>query len=485
MGERCHTQNARVQIWYHPFPDLKRQTETFLSIETYKTYTTGQELFQQIFTMESTQCLALGGMVSIRTFGKFRLVQLDCHRYSDEQMNLLAGVIPHALGIVLACCNGFRGSLPANTIRTNPFPPDAIVAETAQLYMGLHDSLMPRREHQFGRKLAELDTYLALKRSLETHDLIEMLEVGLPHIIADICALSLSHSDTGDAALQPLLYSDAQEVCNNVNWHQWVMFVASCLASEDITSFAPFNAIELVSYLMRLLGQWPSPGNARFVASALRGQVVMPNIFLTSDLKSRGYLQFACIPGVLRIGTRRLELVKSEGGTRTLEPEYVAKSRHLLALTNDFVGSHLMWRTTPRVWGLEANMDWSTVIVSDYPEPMNAARHFVDALVTLPCGHDQAHDTKDERHIILEPNLRDLNPTKRDEKLGDKKQYIGLYPVHGSADLALLALCLRERSGARAYGFNSDRFGYIINQGACLDCATRVCKAVGYTHIIL
>jgi len=178
-------------------------------------------------------------------------------------------------------------------------------------------------------------------------------------IVSDICAIALIYQQGVADESQPLL---CYESCRIYNRYMQIALLSSFDVSDN-----EINTIEPPYYpedTLHLLGCTEDISSEPYgwIALSFRGQVILPEIVLGRDIREKGYLKLACIPGVLRIGQRGFSCVQSTCRHRPAEPpSYTGPwPGEVSALINCHTDSQMKWHTVQGETTLEANMIWTS-----------------------------------------------------------------------------------------------------------------------------
>ncbi|KIX97714.1 uncharacterized protein Z520_06492 [Fonsecaea multimorphosa CBS 102226] len=248
---------------------------------------------------------------------------------------------------------------------------------------------------------------------------------------------------------------------------------------------------ELFKHVFKLVGHEASEhvDNGRWVASSFRGQVILPRFLLAEpiEIPTSGFACLSLFAGTILLEKekdRRFHWILSEYPGRTqwsYVSEEVSPKRPLSARTNPFPDDKIEWQLTKKVDHLIFTMRWAREKTSG--SPLSSLFGLGVSVMMENCSHSEGTDLEQQRGISL------IGPKSCPTVMVggvDEVSETTVYLLHGNEALRIFALA--AIGTFEDMSFDAEESGSpdaLINKGACINCAVRVCELQGIRCLIL
>ncbi|KAL8343748.1 hypothetical protein RB601_004321 [Gaeumannomyces tritici] len=432
-------------------------------------------------------CLPCLGMVSIDVFGQRLLDSFD--RGIDECRQALVATLPYAICRALPNVSvkpfteaGQDAQL-ASQLRISPFPERRAVERAMDLLLGLSNAT----------KCRDLDENLVLKeipavRSfLDVCCLCEVCEPSRKATVRHCCEFG-SFSTSLDLIISVVLgvslFRWPEDLQLDIGYLESLRhppperISRSHPIPQDFSVWSPAKILECALNLVGHLGHKARGG---YVASAMRGQVVYPSIFETSQIRKHGFLSFDHYRGKLMYKNDEYSSAVGHGqfvqGREHSGSDRTRLGRPVDGPCNLFVGCRVSWEVAVVADGeLSVNMistnagkdiDSTNPRLSQNPAVvlMRADRIFM----VENCGHDPSSPlTHPPSHQWQYAGV--TGPRANDYEEDFRR---GVVAIDGANDLRMFALAIERY----------DKL--VIRERSCLSCCMEAAERLGAKIIIL
>jgi hypothetical protein len=450
---------------------------TSIHIQVVRNYATAGELLETVLRKYQSTYSSTHGMMTIAAYGEARRGWSRLP-LTDEGKAALVQVLRFALKRISTFPPNYEGNLPSQAAAISPFPPESVMFRVLEIYLGLHSPYAIK----FSLSSGDVQDIWDMPLYSIWHSLYKNTEKGMQdspirlsyllyiqHLAADIFAIALAFNE----ATPPLIFNawEGSDIFPNSDDTDWAKYVRAVIEGKPVMRI---DVATIVRVVTEMLGQGQMRVSdelyllERRVVSARRGQVLVPSLLVGHDLRERGFLSFVCLPGVLSVGNRQFDIVQGPPLLSRPDAGHRPRRATIVAHSNLFAETGTAWLLTPREDHLQVEITWE----ESYPEFSLSTLHqnLCDALVCQPCMHDFEE--------VREADV--LSPVDTWSSL-EAERPVYIYPLFGAPNLQILPLATARRF--KSISNREERF--ILNQGACLACVTKLCKDVDFTHVIL
>jgi hypothetical protein len=141
----------------------------------------------------------------------------------------------------------------------------------------------------------------------------------------------------------------------------------------------------------------------------------------------------------------------------------------ITAKYNAYPKETIKWQLASKAEHLELSMGWT--LNRSMMQPLSIIRNLMHSVMLGPCGHS------------ADAELESDNPIEF-ISLGENREYddgqrISVYPIYGNENLKKLVLATKLSP------YDSTASASLVNRGACINCAIRVCESINCGYVIL
>jgi hypothetical protein len=477
-----------------------------IEIDTIHAYNSIQKVISAVVDDQS-ELSVVSGMVSLDTYSLLLLQDYGLHESSGAGACLQA--IPcaiHYIKSILERANSESGQFEFQNVEQqkrpilhffSPFPSDAVVNVVMNKFLRTREkvSIHPLPAGLTFRDLPEDNTYVQnLYLSLGEDYFHHQFYLMLGHIVANILALSLllSEAAANEKDLDMLVkYTPSFDFSFESTRGPTIIreilaghVADSQLESHDSTArkdgrwklggVQELQITHIIDWALSLLGHEVSShiDAGDWVASSYRGQVIMPRIILAHELPGNGFACLAQFPGTLMLETqkdRRFSLILSKFAAGKTPVLNVTDST--TAQYNAYPKETIKWQLVSKAEHLELSMGWS--INRSMLQPLSIIPNLMHSVMLGPCDHSADAELESDNPIEF------ISPGENRETSDVRGQRISVYPIYGNENLKKLALASTRRR------FDFTARASLVNRGACINCAIRVCKSINCGYVIL
>ena len=477
-----------------------------IEIDTIYAYNSIQKVISAVVDDQS-ELSVVSGMVSLDTYSLLLLQDYGLHDSSGAGACLQA--IPcaiHYIKSILERANSESGQFEFQNVEQqkrpilhffNPFPSDAVVNVVMNKFLRTTDkvSIHPLPAGLTFTDLPQVNTYVK-SLYLSPEEVHEEFYMMLSHLVTKILALSLLLSEeaadekdidmlvkyTPDIGF-PSYYVEGGHGQTTIK--EILMGHVADSQSESHDSIARkdghrkldlevIQITHIIEWALYLLGHEVSShiDAGDWVASSYRGQVIMPRIILAHELPRNGFACLAQFPGTLMLETqkdRRFSLILSKiaiGKTPVLN---VTDS--ITAQYNAYPKETIKWQLASKAEHLELSMGWT--INRSMLQPLSIIRNLMHSVTLGPCDHPADSKLESDNPIEF------ISPGEKRVSDDVRGQRISVYPIYGNENLKKLALA------STVTPYIPTATGSLVNRGACINCAIRVCESINCGYVIL
>lgn len=464
----------------------KRSFDNEIEIEIVRTSETFTGLIAVSLESPSAKYSHLSaGMTNIQTYAKHALASLDLN--SDLGKRALAQALPHALHEVRRLIPwekkyaNYSDSVDEEVVSikagaTNPLPQESIIADTMAIYLSLEEGCSLKRLAT-GTLISDLPVVRLWLNEQSGYSVELDFASQVSLIAADILALSLFHG-----------CQDSLLVYYSSSWHAAWQRATRSNFSDKIKQIlvgkrsGPY-VDGILQWALKLLGHdksrdMPNKGEARWLGSSFKGQVIFPKVFEDQILRQNGYIELFSIPGVLTMAGndyRTFSLVKGHE-TSSVGAEQATTSVPVSVPLSLYPSERVLWNIQAMSDHILVSMGWSRNLQRVNPDGL--LHYLQNAVFNDSCPH--MLDTALNRSVVdCQFALPGSDLPRLDRATALEDAGIKNFPTMGNDGLRMLAL-----SAFSAWDEISDP-NILINRGACINCLLDACQHAECYYIIL
>ncbi|KAI9885737.1 MAG: hypothetical protein M1823_002458 [Watsoniomyces obsoletus] len=443
------------------------------------------------------------GMITISNHGQERLREIR-DRWGDLGRRALLEVLPYAIRQIRSkllhvdAYGPFEAALGpdpvSESIELEPllsgtgcaFPVESVVAEVASLYLSIQPftiQTLPKGMRIMDLPLFRLwaeDVLGGIPSADPTPHNLRMLASyssflkDLSDVLATIFCLSLLRHSLRNIHLyfQPVSHSPYLEPMNTKGSFEDAIY--SLLSHGGLATISVeailVKALDLLGHEVK-----EDAAHKNWAISSFHGQVVFPKLFeSTNNFDPVGFLELLCVPGELYLKEKgiRVRTVGSKPRRGSLTPDDL-DNRNLppptVALNLYPPRADLCWIVSTYGDLVSANLSWTESECRI--NPFCILTGLSKALVAKDCPHPASNPMPDSRPSPL--TCRFASPTNF-EPTDDIK----VVPTKGQNGLRIFSLAASEYADAE------DDDSCVLMGNACLECALKFCRLVGFSKII-